>query len=212
MKSRVALLVLVLFSVGATACGGVSKRTSSASQVSSNAATTGSVPATTASTTPTESEFPLDDDQDNDNPSKSQYDADDDPVLYLGHAASAADRQGIAHLVKRYYGVAAAGDGAAACSLIYSSLAESVPEDYGQSPGPPSLRGKTCAVVVSKLLKQHRQSLVADRASLTVTRVRVSGSSGLALLRFGTKTERRVLVCREGGVWRMDVLLDIGVP
>jgi hypothetical protein len=65
---------------------------------------------------------------------------------------------------------------------------------------------------MSKLFRQHRRELADKSATLEVTSVRVQGSHGVALLRFGTTTERRVLVQREGGTWKMGVLLDIGVP
>lgn len=205
MKLLFALPAVALLGLGATACGGAG----SASQASSNAAASGSTASTASSTTPTQSHLPRDSDDDNDNSSNSRYDNDDNPVVYYGHTASAAEVQAITGLVKGYYAAAAASDGAKACSLIYSILAESVIEEYGQST---VLHGKTCSVVMSRLLKRVHWQLVADVARLKVTLVRVNGNHGLVLLRFGTIPERRVLVQRERGVWKMGVLLDIGVP
>jgi hypothetical protein len=199
MRSLLTLPSIALLGLGLSACGNAGKRTGSASVSSSSA----------AATTPAQSHLPTDSDNDNDNPGNSRYDSDDSPVLYFGHAASAMDGRAIAGLVKRYYAAGAAGDGATACSLIYSLLAESVAEEYAQSP---ALRGKTCVKVMSKLFKQRHRELAGDIAGLKLTRVRVGGDRGLALLRFGSTRERRVLVRRERGAWKMDVLLDVGVP
>jgi hypothetical protein len=210
MSSPLIPLTIALLGASVGACGNADKRTRSASQSSASAAIAGGAAARTASaTTPAQSHLSTDSDNDNDNPGHSRYDSDDRPVLYFGHAASAADGRAIAGLVKRYYAAGAASDGAAACSLIYSLVAESVAEEYGQSP---PLRGRTCAVVMSKLFKQRHRELVADVAGLEVTRVRISGDHGLALLRFGPTRERRVLVRRERGACKMGVLLDVGVP
>jgi hypothetical protein len=143
-------------------------------------------------------------DNDDDNPSNSHYDGDD----YFGQAASAADKRAVAALVKRYYTAAAAGDGAAACSLVYAIVAEAVPEEFNSS----ALRGKTCAVVATKLFKQRHQQLATDLAKLQVTGVRVKGRRGWVLLSFGEMFERRMLVHREGGAWKIETLLNVGVP
>lgn len=151
-------------------------------------------------------------DNDADNRSKSYYDKDDHSVLGFGHAARAADRSAIAALVRRYFAVAAAADGVAACSMIVPSFAKSVPEDLGQSPGPPYSRGKTCAVVMSKTFEHYHRQLAAHAASLEVSRVRVEGSMGLAVLAFKGLPGRQIQVAREGGVWMMDALLDRELP
>jgi hypothetical protein len=207
-RSLPALLAVLLLSTGADACGAAGKGAGSASLASSNATSTGAAATTASSTTPAQSHPPKDSDNDNDKPSNSDYDSDDN----FGHAASATDRQAITALVKRYYATAAASDGAMACSLIYSIFAEAIPEDYGQPPGPPGLRGKTCAVVMSKLFKQHHQQLAAQTATLKMARVLIDGNRGWALMSFGTIPERRMLVHREKGSWKIDALLDIGVP
>lgn len=203
MRSLFAPFVLALLSVGVCACGG----SGSASHASSDA--TAKI---VSGATPSQSHFPLDDDSDNDNPGKSRYDEDDSVVLDFGHAAGKAETQAITALVKRYYAAAAAGDGAAVCSLLYVLIAESVPEEYGQSPGASDPRSRTCAAVVSKLLEQRHRELVAEAAGLEVTDVRVEGSHGVVLLHFAPTPERRVLVIREHGAWKMKVLFDVGVP
>jgi hypothetical protein len=204
MRSLLALPSIALLGLGVGACGDAGKRTGSASGSSSSA-----VAAATVATTRVQPRLPTDSDEDNDNPGGSRYDADDSPVLRFGRAASAAQGRAIASLVRRYYAAGAAGDGASACSLLYPLLAESVVEEYSQSPG---LRGKTCAEVLSKLFKRRHQELAGDVAALKPTVVRVGGDHGLALVRFGGTRERRVLLRRERGAWKMDVLLDIGVP
>lgn len=206
MRSLLTLPSIALLGLGAGACGNAGKRTDSTSGFSSSAAA-----GTVAATAPAQSQphLPIDSDNDNDNSGNSRYDGDDKPVLYFGHAPSAADGRAIAALVRRYYAAGAAGNGATACGLIHPLLAESIVEEYAHSP---SLRGKTCAAVMSKLFRQLHRELTSDVAGLELVRTRVSGDRGLALVRFGARRERRVLVRRERGAWKMDVLLDVGVP
>jgi hypothetical protein len=128
-----------------------------------------------------------------------------------GRAASAADRRAVTSVVKSYYAAAAAGDAVRACSLMYSIFAEEIPEEYGESPpGPPGLHGTTCAAVLAKLFKQQHRRLVADLATLEVTRVRLKGRRGLAILHFRTAAHREIPVHRERRAWKIDALLDGG--
>jgi hypothetical protein len=207
-----ALLTIVLLSLGAVACGGVGKSTGSASQNSSDAFSTGDTTPTTASNTkPTSS---------NVTPAgahgKDSNDGDDDPnvdddisIVDYGHAASGADKLAIAVLIERYYAAAAADDGAKACSQIYSVVVEMIPEDFSQAPG---LGGKTCAVVMSKVFKQRHQQMAADVAALKVTRVRVEGNKGLASTYFGKLPQPYVMVHRDNGAWKMESLFEIVLP
>jgi hypothetical protein len=144
----------------------------------------------------------------------NRYDYDDKQIVYMGHPASAADRQSIAVVVKNYFAAAAAHDGAKLCAGMYSLIAESVPEDYGEPPaGPPGFSGKTCAVVLSKLFAQRgRERSVDTTGKLEVTGVRVREGKALALLRFGTAPIRYIWVRREYKRWKVDTLLDIGIP
>jgi len=203
MRSLLTLPSIALLGLGVGACGDSGKGVGSASESPSRAA------AATVAATRVQPRLPTDSDEDNDNPGGSRYDADDSPVLRFGHAANHAEGRAIASLIRRYYAAGAVGDGASACSLLYSLLAESVVEEYAQSPG---LRGKTCAEVLSKLFKRRHRELTGDVAALEPTVVRVGGDHGLALVRFGAARERRVLLRRERGAWKMDVLLDLGVP
>jgi len=122
--------------------------------------------------------------------------------------ASAADTRAVTRLLQDYYTAAAAGDGAAACGLIYSPLAEAVPEDYGKPPGPANLRGKTCAVVMSKLFRSMPERMRVDHATLDVREVQAEGNEGLAVLRFKRNPERQFLLHRQRGVWKVGALLD----
>jgi hypothetical protein len=187
-SSLLALLATALLGAGLAACGGAGKGTTSASQVSLNSSM----------------QSKRDADDDNDNPTGSRYDSDDD----FGPVASAADERAIVAVVKRYYAAAAAGNGAKACSLLYALLAETVVEEYGHLP---TLRGDTCAAVLSKLFAKNHQELETKVARLRPTRILVNGARGWALLSFGTTYERRVFVHREGRAWKIDVLLDAGM-
>jgi hypothetical protein len=221
MKSLLALFAIALLSVSVIACGGASKGTGSTSHVSSNAAATGGTQATTpSSTTPSGSattssttttvSHPKDS---NDGDSDSNNGDDDLEVLDYGHAANAANERTITALLKRYYAAAAAGDGATFCSQTFSLIAEAIVEDYGGATGPANLRGKTCAVVESKALKLEHQKMAADAATLEVTGVRINGQKGLALLRFGTRSEQRYIRVRlEFGVWKIYAMSDSAMP
>lgn len=235
MKPLATLMAMVLFGLCVVACGNTGNKGGGfVSQTSANA----SASATSASgARPTLhhilSDYDNDDyesnqyggdgddddisgytdrDGDSDNKSNSYYDGDDNNVRGFGHAASRAGRHAITALTKRYYAATAADDGANACSMMASALAKAIPEDQGRPPGPPYLRGKTCAVVMSKLFKQYHRQLAAYVATLDVDGVRISGGRGLAVLRFTTLPGRQIAVEREHGVWKIDALLDEELP
>jgi hypothetical protein len=211
MKSLLALLAVALFGVGSSACGGASKSKGSASQTSSDVAAT--TPTTTATrTTPARDYTKADADKDDDI-GAGYDDTNNNSLLDFAHAASASDKQAITALVKRYYAAAAAEDGAKACSMLYFTLAEAVPEDYGQSPpGQPYMLGKTCPVVMTKLFKHFHSQVAAHNATLKVTRVRLNQHHGLAVLSFGRMPERQISVAREGHTWKIEALLDSELP
>jgi hypothetical protein len=109
---------------------------------------------------------------------------DSQPFLTFGHRASTVETRAITALVKRYFAAVGTQDGAQACSLLYSPLARSVPEDYGKSPpAPPELRGKTCSAVMSLVFKYRRGQPTLNVAAIEVTEVRTGGDKGIALLR-----------------------------
>jgi hypothetical protein len=194
MKLLLALLTVVLLGWGVTACGGASKGVGSASRASSNAAATGRALATIALETP--------------NPHE---DNDDDRTIYVyGHAASAADRQAVTAVVKRYYVAAAADDGATACSLIVSTLARAIPEDYGQASGPSYLRGgETCQAIMLKMFIHFHSQLAG---TIEVTGVRVKRNHAFALLRSSTFPFVYTELEHEGGVWKVQRLLGAVLP
>jgi hypothetical protein len=202
MRPTVAFLATILLGVSVLACGGASKYPNSPPHVSSNTASA-SAPASVATNPPSiQSHARSDSDNDSDN--------DNDDYRY-GYAASAADKKAVTALVWRYYMAAEAGDGAKACTMIYSIFAEEIPEVHGEPPGPPALRGSTCAAVMSKLFKQHHRQLMADLAKLQVTDVRIRAHHALVLLGFKTVPPRTIRVHRERRVWKIDALLDDGV-
>ncbi|HEY5192440.1 MAG TPA: hypothetical protein VIJ39_01050 [Solirubrobacteraceae bacterium] len=187
----------------ASLIGSPSPGSSSTSQSSPTTTATSSTPTTAVAPAPTGH---LKDSKDSDSDPESY---DDEPILDYGHAASAMDRRIITALVTRYYAAAAADDGAEACSIIYSVVAEAVPESYESAPG---LHGSTCAGVMTKVFGQHHRQMVADSAVLKVMRVRVEGDKGLATVYLGKTPEPYVLVHRDHGTWKMESLSEVGLP
>jgi hypothetical protein len=235
MRSLPASLAIALLGVGLGACGGSGKDAGSASQANSTTATIAAkvgAPGPGVSTTPsaavssfkgdedddesasnhtsTSSRYDNDADFDNDAiKNKGYYDGDDSAISATGQAARPTEERAIAALVKRYYAAAAAGDGAKACRLIYSTLEEAIPEDYGQPPGPAYSRGKTCAVVMSKTFAHSHSQLAGGFA---VTGVRIEGKEARALLGSRTLPASFILLRRERGVWKINELLGQPLP
>lgn len=199
MRSPLALLIFILLSVGAGACGGSSANTGSSVRrpsdpATSTVATTKSVSTGAASGTSTTDEEKL-------NPGGN-----DDDIPAYGHEASAADRLAVTKLVKRYYAAVAAEDGKAACGLLVPVLAAAVPEDYGRAPGPVYARGNTCATVLSKLFR-HLHASAAAFAATEVTDVRIYRNHGFAELHSKVTPNGEIFVERQGGPWRVGVTL-----
>lgn len=142
--------------------------------------------------------------EDNTHPENDRYHDKDDNIAVYGPRASTAVERTIAALVGRYYAVAASGNGAKACAMMYSIYAEDMAEDYGQPPGPPYLRGKTCTAVVTHMF-EHSRAQIASR--YVVTEVRVKGNSGFVLLGSKTQPASAMFVRRERGVWKIHSLL-----
>ena len=141
-------------------------------------------------------------DRDND----GDHNDDDAQVLYYGHAADAAERQSSIALVRHYFVAAATENGKQACGLLVPLLAESVVEEDGKSP---ALRGRTCAVVVSKLFALDHRLLLEKNAALQVLEVRIKGNRGLVVLNFPEIPEARQFgEHRIDGGWRLTALLD----
>jgi hypothetical protein len=193
MRSLLGILGTIALGMGVSACG--AERT--ASQGPANAAITGGASMTASSNSSTRKN-----DRDND----GDHNDDDGKILYYGHAASPSDRRSSIALLMRYFAAAAAEDGAKACSMLAPFVAESVAESEGRLP---SLRGKTCTVVMSKLFGLHHRLLIEKNATLRVIGVRVEGDKALAVLEFSAIHEvRQITERRVGKSWRLVGLLD----
>jgi hypothetical protein len=129
---------------------------------------------------------------------------DDAKTFSYGQAASSSDRRALTVLVTSYYHAAAAEDGVRACALLYPFVAESIPEHYGRSG---TLRGQSCAIVLSKLFKQHRPLFVHEGTTVKVILTRVAGDKALAVLLFGTTPIHGITARRDGKTWK---LVEIG--
>jgi hypothetical protein len=221
MRPPLALLAIAMVSAGVCSCGGASTEATppAASGASSNRAISTASPTSTAD--PTASDAPgastsdfakVDGDRDND--VSAPNDDSVNHILEFGHEATAAEKRSIAALIKRYYAVALSGNGAQGCALIYSPLAESVPEDFGTAspPGPPYMRGTTCPVVMAGLYRHLHTQLEVEVPKLQVARVRLQEHHGIALLRFGALPERLISFGHEGHAWRMTQLIDVELP
>lgn len=205
MKSLLALLAIGLLSIGAVACGGTGKATVSSTSHSSSTGSdsTASVSSTAQAPVITKA------DADKDNDVGAPDDDTSNSELNFGHAANSSDKQAITALVKHYYVAAAAEDGAAACSMLYSTVSETVPEDYGTSPpGPSYSKGKTCTAVMTLSFKHFHNELALELAKLKILGVRLEEHHGLVVLSFGTMPQRDIQVMREGHVWKMESLFD----
>lgn len=153
------------------------------------------------------SHFDSDEDaaEDNMHPENDKYHDRDDRVLdSWGQPAGQADTHAIATLVKRYYALASKGEGAQACALLPAAYRRSIVADYGQSPGPPYLRGKTCGAVLDKMFEHSRNQAVA---TYQITEVRVSGNEAYAFLGSRTQPATYVRTLRERGAWKINILL-----
>jgi hypothetical protein len=138
--------------------------------------------------------------------------ADDNQIVFFGHAAGASEANAIAGLVQSYYRAAAAGDGLAVCSRLYGPVAESLPEELS-SPSPSQGSLTECASAMDRELAELHSKLVAEAKALQVTRVRVRGTRGIAMVYLGAKPESWVTLRREGGgVWKLQFLFAVGLP
>jgi hypothetical protein len=187
---------------GALGCGGGSPRTRAGLAASAHRAAQG------AKAPPAD---PSANETDVDVKGDRVTDGDDKAIFDFGHAAAARDRGQVEVLLKRYYTAAASRNGARGCSLLYSVMAESVVEDYGRPPGPPSLRGDTCAQVMSKYFAQQHRKMAVRAATVRVRQLRVRGNQGLAVLAFGREHRRYIPVRREHGTWKVAVFADSAI-
>jgi hypothetical protein len=137
------------------------------------------------------------------------FDDDDGIVRGYGHPASVPDMHAAKMLIKRYYAMAVAANGATGCSLLYRTYAASVVEDQGSNAGPRYLRGKSCAIVMTKLFKHMSRSLVKPMA---IRAVRVRGETAYVLLGSKMRPASYFRLHREGKRWKLYGLLDRPLP
>lgn len=203
MRPLLALLASAALALAASACGGAARETHSNSSGSGYAP---HAPATApARSAPPGSYLKWDGDKPDD--SGGRRGNDDPPFLKAyGTPATSADRRAVSALVKRYYLAAAAEDGATACSLLTSALANSVAGGVDRSA---SSAVGGCGPSMSLLLRQQHRSLTArEPATMVVIGVYLKGDLGLALLGFRRIPESTILVEREARVWKIDALFD----
>jgi hypothetical protein len=207
--SLLALLAIAVFGFGLTACGSTKTSTGSTPPVTTDAVTSSSTP---VAVPPAPIQSKADADKDNDL-GAAEEDTRNSGVLDYGHAASVSDQRAVTKLLKRYYAAAAAENGAAACMMIYSTLAESVAEDYGHTPpGPEYSHGRTCPEVMTRMFAHFHPQLALELPKLQVAHVRLVEHHGLVVLSFGTLPERQIGVAREGHTWKVETLLDSEIP
>ena len=132
---------------------------------------------------------------------------DNDNNHVFGHPASTAERRAATALVKRYYAATAARDGALACSLMYSSFAEAVSEDYGPPSATSSSSTRICATTVTALFARSHEQLRHQAATLTVAAVRVRRRVASVRIGFGGRPKFYMLLHLERGTWKIDRLL-----
>ena len=154
-----------------------------------------------------------DSDSDNDRAESARLgynDSDDGPALSYGHPASAAERETIESMIKRYYAAAVAADGRRGCALMYSLLEESIQQDFGEAPGPGYMHGaKGCPAVLS-LLFAHNRKRFAGGAK--VTGVRVLVNKGHVFIGSSEAPAGILEVKRERGVWKIDSVFAGALP
>lgn len=207
MKPLLALIVIATVGVGA--CGSITSH--SASHSSSTASITDVAKPAPAWLTTSTSYTQVDGDKDNDVGTSHDDTSNSDPGF--GHPANARDRDMITALVKHYYAIALAGSAAKACSMIYSTLAEAVAEDYGQPGGPAYMLGaKTCVAAMAALFKHFHTQLKVEVPKLRVNHVLLKERHGMVILGFAALPEREIPVTREGQVWKMAALFDSELP
>jgi hypothetical protein len=203
MRAPLGLSTLALLSLTLAACGGTEGSDSATSVASSHA----------PSATQTNSSVAGGAKDSNDLDGDANSVDDDLPIVDYGHAASPAEARAIEVAIRSYYAAAAAANDAKACAMLVPNVAEAVPEEVGHPKSSAELSGKTCANVIATLFGEDHRRLASELASLRVTRARVQGDKGLAILSFTTTPEpRKMPVRREGGVWKMREVLDSGMP
>jgi len=127
-----------------------------------------------------------------------RYDKDNDATFQWGPPASAADRRAVVALIKRYYEIAAAGDGAKACSMLDPLIVEMVAEAEPHH---------GCAHNIAKLFAQRHRQLVEDLSSFRVLTAQRRENRVAVLIDFAPTRLWQVYARRTHGAWRMDTPL-----
>jgi hypothetical protein len=149
-------------------------------------------------------------DGDGDNEGTAYYDWDDSHVLAYGHPASIAEERAIDAAVVGYYAAAAASDGTRACHSISTGMVKTVRDQLSRSVDPSASRKRPCAATMSKALA--RLHVDFERVP-KVGIARVEGDQAYVPLASGaTQPNRYTVLHREHGAWKVDSLLDIGLP
>jgi hypothetical protein len=202
LKPVVGLLAVLAISAGALGCAdtqdGIHVRRQGSVSATSGRAHQGVVASGREAPPGTRS------DKDYDATSNTYYDNDDMAVVSFGRPASQSEARRVAAFVKRYYSIAAAGDGAAASSLIYPLSAEAVGENYAVERKRRTSPGMSCGEALSMLFRERHRELVGDSAHLKVAGVRVDGTRAYALLDTGTPYRSSLYLRRESGAWKVE--------
>jgi hypothetical protein len=210
MKTSVIPLAIAMLASPIAACGGTSGTPALVAHSSSNNVTaSGTAARAGQSARPSGGYLRSDGDLDPDDQGKAPND-DEWEMAAAGHGASGAEQRAITSIVRNYYAVATAGDGAKGCSLLDHALAQATAQGAGNAA---TGGASTCAASLSLLFKQQHQYLAAeDAATMVVTGVHVKGSVGVVTLGFKTMPEAELLLHRDGRAWRINALFDHQLP
>jgi hypothetical protein len=148
-------------------------------------------------------------DRDDDRPGSGRHDPDNDQSSTFGLPATVAQKRMFEVVIRSYYAVAAAGDGARACSLLYWLAAETLVNEQKQGKLGPA---RSCARLAAAQFDVRHAELREDARELALAEARVRERRAVALVVFAARRERLVPLHREGSTWKMDVLLDAGAP
>lgn len=225
MKVLPAMLVICLLSLGTVACGSSKSHRGAgqakASSVAVGAGSSSGGGTSTASLTSGAAPFAPareglhtryrnDEDKDYGVPgSTSHYrDLDDSHILpSYGTPVNATTRRAITALVERYYVLARAENGKAACAMLVAKARRVAPIDHGES-GLPYLRtAKTCTEILTRVFKHQHSELTAP---VHVTNVLISGVVAYALLGSPKMPASYIAVQQVGAGWA--VLGILGGP
>lgn len=214
MRPLLVLLAAALLGTSAVACGGAAKVARSTRPTGAAVGPPSGVTARGSARVARASGFLRkdgDDDNDDERP-RAEGGVNDDQSLLASydHRASPADARAVSTLVRRYYAVSVAGNGADACALLAADLARGLATEQGRAAQGP---GGSCAAAISPLLAQQHQHLAAEGPStMTLIALYAKGDLGLAVLGFRSAPESTIGVAREGRAWRIDALFDSLVP